>query len=151
MERADVVGAAVWLAAGAFVVHAGRSLGLGTLRDPGPGFLLFWVGLCILALAAVVLVNAWRAPAAAGPGFRLGGGHARLLLVLGALVAYAWLLERLGFLLTTALVLVFLFKAVEPQRWWVAIVGGVLSTLVAWVVFRLWLGAQLPAGLPGIG
>jgi putative tricarboxylic transport membrane protein len=150
VKRADLAAAGVWLAIGVFVVHAGRELGLGVLRDPGPGFLLFWVGLTILALTTVVLVTTLRAASPAGAG-RLGAGHARLLLVLGALVAYAWLLERLGFLLTATLVLIFLFKAVEPQRWSVAIAGGVLSTLAAWVVFRLWLGAQLPTGILGIG
>lgn len=151
MKRVDLAAAGVWLAIGAFVVAAGRELGLGTLRDPGPGFLLFWIGLTILALATAVLVTTLRAPAEAGLRARLGAGHARLLLVLAALVAYAWLLERLGFLLTTTLVLIFLFKAVEPQRWSVAIAGGVVSTLVAWAVFRLWLGAQLPSGILGIG
>ncbi|MBI2316136.1 MAG: tripartite tricarboxylate transporter TctB family protein, partial [Betaproteobacteria bacterium] len=50
----------------------------------------------------------------------------------------------LGFVAATTLLLVFLFKVVEPQPWWIAVGGAVASTLVAWVVFHVWLGAQLP-------
>jgi hypothetical protein len=72
-------------------------------------------------------------------------------LVLVALAAYAWALPRAGFLVTTAAVMLVLFKGIEPQRWWVAVAGAVLSAVVAFVVFKVWLGAQLPAGLFEIG
>jgi hypothetical protein len=56
----------------------------------------------------------------------------------------------LGFILSTIGLLVFLFKAVEPQKWSWAVLGAMISTLAAYSVFRLWLGCQLPQGLLGI-
>jgi putative tricarboxylic transport membrane protein len=152
VRAADVVSALVWLVLGAGVAWAGWDLDLGTLRDPGSGFLLFWVGTVMVALALCVLGGALRARA--GPGLGVLWADTRWGKVVGvlvALVAYGYALPRLGFLVTTTLLLVFLFKVVEPQRWSVAVAGAVASALVAWVVFRLWLGTQLPTGVFELG
>jgi hypothetical protein len=98
-----------------------------------------------------VLLNALRAPARPARALWAGARWSRVVLVLAALTAYAWALPWLGFILTTSIVLVFLFKAVEPQRWSVAIGGALASALLAHLVFKVWLGAQLPAGLLGLG
>jgi putative tricarboxylic transport membrane protein len=152
VRAADVLSALAWLVLGAGVTWAGWGLDLGTLRDPGSGFLLFWVGLVMVGLALGVLGGAVRARA--GPGLAAlwtGTRWPKVVGVLVALVAYAYALPWLGFLATTTLLLIVLFKAVEPQRWSVAIAGAVTSALVAWVVFRWWLGTQLPAGIFEIG
>ncbi len=72
-------------------------------------------------------------------------------MVVAALVAYAWVLSWLGFIGTTVTLLVVLFKFVEPQRWSVALGGAVASALLAYAVFHLWLGAQLPRGVLELG
>ena len=65
---------------------------------------------------------------------------------LGALLVYALLLEWLGFLLTTFALLVFFFRVLQRQSW-IAVVGGALATsLLSSLVFKTWLGVQLPAG-----
>jgi putative tricarboxylic transport membrane protein len=149
VSRADVLSGLVWLLVGAGVAWGGWDLGLGALRDPGSGFLLFWIGLIMVALSLIVIAAGLRAPtlgaAWSGTRWRNVAG------VVAALVAYAWLLPRLGFLITTTALLVFLFKAIEPQRWWVAAAGAVATALVAYVVFKVWLGAQLPGGWLEIG
>jgi putative tricarboxylic transport membrane protein len=150
MRGAEATAALVWLGVGVAVGRAGWDLGLGAINDPGPGFLLFWVGFVMAGLALAVLSMALRAPAEA-PALWAGTRWTRVLLVLAALVAYAWALPRLGFLVTTTLVLIYLFKVVEPQRWWVAVAGALASAAVGYVVFKVWLGAQLPAGLWEIG
>jgi len=53
----------------------------------------------------------------------------------------------LGFILVNFLLLVVLFKAIEPQRWSVAIFSSALVTLVTWVFFAYWLEAQFPPGI----
>lgn len=151
MRRADIASSLFWMAVGAFVAWSGWDLELGTVSDPGSGFLLFWVGLIMIGLAAVVLVNTLREAAGAPQSPLAGARWRRVVLVLVALIAYGWALPRLGFILTTTAVLVFLFKAVEPQRWSVAIGGAVASALIAYLIFKVWLGAQLPAGFLDLG
>ncbi len=153
MKSRDVASGAFWLLVGAFVTWSGWDLELGSMHDPGSGFILFWIGIAMMALsvAVVVLALAKRpgGPPEVSPWADVSWG--RVIAVLVALVAYGWLLERLGFVLTTTIVMVFLFKAVEPQRWWIAAAGAVASAVVGYVVFKVWLGAQLPAGAFGIG
>jgi putative tricarboxylic transport membrane protein len=151
VHRADLGSAVFWMAVGAAVAYAGYDLGLGSVQDPGAGFILFWVGLGMLALAVAVLVAALAAPPAGAEAPPAGGRRSKVALVLLALVVYAYALPHLGFVLTTTMVLVFLFKVVEPQRWSVAIGGALASAVIAYVLFKVWLGAQLPPGPFGLG
>lgn len=148
--RADSVTAALALGLAGFIVQQGRELGLGRASDPGSGFILFWTGLIMAGLAAALLLLRSLAPAAgAAPG--LGDGFAgtrwrKVLYVVALLVLYTAVLEGLGFVVATFILLLVLFKTVEPQRWWVAVLGATLTTLCAWAVFVAWLGTQLPVG-----
>jgi putative tricarboxylic transport membrane protein len=151
VHRADLGSAVFWMAVGAAVAYAGYDLGLGSVQDPGAGFILFWVGLGMLGLAVAVLVSALAAAPAGVEAAAAGGRRSKVALVLLALVVYAYALPHLGFVLTTTMVLVFLFKVVEPQRWSVAIGGALASAVIAYVLFKVWLGAQLPPGPFGLG
>ena len=151
MKPAEIAGSLVWVAVALWIVSAGYDLGLGGLREPGAGFVIFWAGVLMLGLALALLAHSFRAGRVADGARLMGGRWGKVTAVVVILVLYAAALERLGFILTTALVLLLLFKAIEPQRWIVAIAGAVLSTLAAYVVFKEWLGAQLPAGFLGIG
>lgn len=148
MRRADLASGLFWLAAGLAVAWAGWDLELGALSDPGSGFLVFWMGVIIAGLAAIVLVQALRrVPTGETLAARWAGVRwFKVVVVVALLAAYAWALPRVGFVAGTAVLLVLLFKAVEPQRWWVATVAAAATTLIADLVFRVWLGAQLPAG-----
>jgi putative tricarboxylic transport membrane protein len=134
------------------VSYGGYKLDLGTLHDPGGGFLFFWVGLVMIGLSLGILVRAIRAKATQGELKAIWAGISwkKLISVLAALFIYAYLFTPLGFILSTIGLLVFLFKAVEPQKWSWAVLGAMISTLAAYSVFRLWLGCQLPQGLLGI-
>jgi putative tricarboxylic transport membrane protein len=151
MHRADIGSGLFWLALGLFVAYSGWELELGSLHDPGSGFLLFWVGLIMAGLSLAVLLPAVRVYDAGRPALFGGFAWRRVVIVVVSLVVYAYAFEPLGFLISTALLMIFLFKAVEPQSWTVAIAGGVAGSVIAYVLFHRWLGAQLPAGILGIG
>jgi len=139
------------MAVGLGVCYGGYDLELGTLRDPGSGFMFFWVGVIMIGLSLAVLVKGVRMkPDQKGTGLLRGEARwAKILSVLAALVLYAYVFPHLGFILSTVLLLLFLFKAVEPQKWSWAVLGAVISTLTAYGVFQLWLGTQLPRGFLG--
>jgi len=146
--RADTLTSALALAIALFIVHHGIELEIGTTSDPGSGFILFWTGLIMAALAVGVMVHSLLPT---GDRTTIGAPFAtirwgKVLYVTGLLLVYTFVLPTLGFILTTTILLLVLFKTVEPQGWTTAVIGSVLTTGAAWLVFVHWLGTQLPVG-----
>jgi putative tricarboxylic transport membrane protein len=153
VKSRDIISSLFWMTMGIGVCYGGYDLELGTLHDPGSGFMFFWVGSVMIGLSLSILIRATRKKAIKGE-LKILWTEIRwkkIVSVLVALFLYAYAFAFLGFILSTVLLLTFLFKAVEPQRWSWAIMGAVISTLAAYGVFQLWLGSQLPRGLLGIG
>ena len=66
-----------------------------------------------------------------------------LLLVLAA---YTFLLDFLGYLICTFLLVLFMLRATDPQRWTVALSMALLTAVGSYVVFAIWLSVPLPRG-----
>jgi putative tricarboxylic transport membrane protein len=141
-----------WMAMGIGISYGGYDLHLGSLHDPGSGFMFFWVGVIMIGLSLIVLIKAVRERGQKGELKVLWTGilWPKAVSVLAALFIYAYVLPALGFILTTILLLIFLFKAVEPQKWSWAVLGAIVCTLAAYGLFQYWLGCQLPMGLLGV-
>ncbi|MEW6188067.1 MAG: tripartite tricarboxylate transporter TctB family protein [Thermodesulfobacteriota bacterium] len=154
MKNRDIISSLFWMALGLGVCYGGYKLEIGTLNDPGSGFMFFWLGIIMLGLAISILVKALKQTAVTGELKKVFWTDIRLskiIAVLIALVLYAYFYLFLGFLLSTLILMIFLFKVVEPQTWLKAVLGAILATGSAYVIFYLWLGSQLPKGLLGIG
>jgi putative tricarboxylic transport membrane protein len=147
MRAGEIIAAAFWLAVAAGVTWAGARLGLGTLSDPGPGGMIFWVGVVMTALSLATLLAALRQPAGADIASLWQGTRWWLVPYVVVLLAlYAWLMPALGFLTTTVLLLMVLFATIDRQSWIAPPLGAILITAAAYIVFRRLLGTQLPAG-----
>ena len=70
---------------------------------------------------------------------------------MAALCVYAVVLPWLGFTVATVLLLIVLFRALESQPWWTTLLWAVVPTALSILVFRRWLGIQLPAGFFDLG
>lgn len=137
----------VWVALGLAVVAAASRLRLGTWDAPGPGFLPVLIGATMVVLAVGAFVQEWRQRGAApAPAAAPAVNWWQVALTIAALVAYGLLLDRLGYVVTTLLVMGFLFRRVARLRWPVALTATVLSTLVSYALFALWLKVRLPRG-----
>jgi putative tricarboxylic transport membrane protein len=154
VKHRDIISSCFWLAIGIGVCYGAYELDLGTLRNPGSGFMFFGAGMIMVALSLGVLIGTMKETAIPGELKRVFWTEIRwtkFVTVLAALFIYAYVFIPLGFILSTILLLIVLFKAVEPQSWTKAILGAIISTFTAYGVFQLWLGSQLPTGLLGIG
>ena len=147
MRRRDLGAAAVLLAFGLFALTRARSLRFGSIAAPGPGFF----PLCLAAVLSLVslglLISALREPGAVTASAASAGGRLKVIGTLGGLLVYALVLEPLGFLLATFALLLFFFTALQRQRWFVALGGSVATALATYLVFKVWLGVNLPSGL----
>jgi len=124
-------------------------VGIGSLSDPGPGFFPFWAGIIMGILSFVAYMKALRIK-----GEDIGPWYSRerwrkVLLILAIITGYALVLETLGFVLSTFLLLFTLFKLVENQRWWFAVGGSLVVAIASFGVFDRWLKLQLPKGFWG--
>ena len=149
MRGRDLGAAAVLLAFGLFALIQARGLRFGSIVSPGPGFFPICLAAALTLVSVALVVTALRTPpTAAGPasGPRVGG-QLKVVGTLGSLVVYALVLERLGFLLATFALLLFFFKALQRQRWLAALGGSLATSLATYLVFKVWLGVNLPAGL----
>ena len=121
-------------------------LGLGTYQQPGAGFVPFCAGvtLGILSLALIFLafvLDAKKAETWHNPD--------RILMVFLAILGFTLLLEWLGFILSALLLIWFLLKVVERRGWSFSVGVALLVAGASYVVFDVWLRAQLPAGILG--
>jgi hypothetical protein len=144
----DQVSSALWFGFGIVVSLGSVHYGLGTPESPDSGFMPFLTGVVICILSAAGFIHGtlrnrggegWS-PVLKGYRWKNAG------VILISLLAYALLLGPLGFFLCTTLFIAFLLRAIVPQRWPV-VVGGALGTAAAsYLIFDVWLMAQLPKG-----
>ena len=139
-----------WSAAGLAVLAlgyllAGRQYPLDTLATPGPGIFPLAVGLALLALAVWQLLAGGRrpAPAAASEADDVGITRAPLIMI-AVLVLYAVSLPRLGFTLTSFVLVLVASWLMGLRGWWRPVVLALGVTVVSRLIFGFWLGVPLP-------
>ena len=71
----------------------------------------------------------------------------KIILTVTALLAFAFIFEYVGYLVTTFLFVAFLLRIVERKSWTQAGAVALSASLVSYIIFGLLLGAPLPAGL----
>jgi putative tricarboxylic transport membrane protein len=150
VEKTNQISSVFWLIVGLAITLGSYRMGLGTLNHPGPGFLSFGCGGILAGLSALVFIKGMLSPREeVGTFRRLWGGTRwhRGVYVLAALLIYNFTFAYLGFILSTILLLLFLFKAIEPQKWSVAVTGALVASVASYILFARWLDVQLPAGI----
>ena len=55
-NNSELWGGLIGLALGIFVIRSGLKLKLGTINDPGSGYVLFYTGILMCAFAATIIV-----------------------------------------------------------------------------------------------
>ena len=151
LNNSELWGGLIGLALGVFVTWSGFRLKLGTINDPGSGFVLFYTGLLMCVFAATIII---AAVTEGSPTFGTRWKDARWtkpLLVIACLIVFSLALDRLGFLLSTMPLMLLLLRLVDPVRWSLSIPIALLAPLGVWWVLKRLLLIQLPSGIFGIG
>ena len=141
-------GTLFWIAVGLLASYGAARLGVGSITEPGAGFIFFWSGLVLIVLSLLVFVDAVRSfedtarqiPEINWP---------KIALVLFALLLYAFLLERLGFVLTTFVLMSFLLCCIQGAGWFRSFALAGAAALTSYAMFELWLKIRLPKGIVG--
>ncbi|MGT2438741.1 tripartite tricarboxylate transporter TctB family protein [Bradyrhizobium betae] len=151
LNNSELWGGLIGLGLGGFVIWQGLKLKLGTINDPGSGYVLFYTGILMCVFAGSIIVSAVTegGPTLASRWENVSWG--KPLLVIVCLIAFSFALEPLGFLLSSIPLLLLLLRLIDPVRWTLAIPVAVLVPSGMWWVLKRLLLIQLPSGLFGIG
>jgi len=149
MEKKDRLTSLFWAGAGLYIAYEGFQLKLGTPGSPNCGFFIFWTGVVLTGLSLLLFFQTllWPKEAKDRQGLGEGARWSKGAKMMAALLLYAFVLRWLGFILSTFLLLLFLFKGLEPQKWHVAIALAVATTAVCYFVFGVFLELQFPLGI----
>ena len=151
LSNSELWGGLIGLALGIFVIRSGIKLKLGTINDPGSGYVLFYTGILMCLFALTIIVSAVTE---GGPSFGSrweGARWTKPVVVIACLTAFSFALEPLGFLLSAIPLMLLLLRAIDPVRWPIAIPLAVLAPLGVWWVLKHGLLIQLPSGIFEIG
>ena len=114
-------------------------------------------GLWPLVLAVLLSVGSvayfFRSLKGRGAGqafFSRPGSWRQIALALAVLFLFAFLLQRMGYLLSTFALIAILLRTLRPQRWWVVLGTACVSAVVSYLLFDTLLGIDLPKGILGI-
>ena len=159
MSKSHNITNLVIIALGIFVAfYSYYSLKLGILISPGSGFMPFLCGIALILLGivwriqTVIFKSAAQIKHAGEPSETtceikaapVPGSRVKLCLALMATLVYAYLFERIGYLLSTLLFMFGWQMAVERQRWLKAITITILSAAAMYTLFRFLLRVELP-------
>jgi len=145
MLTRDRVAGAVLVLFALFVLSENRAYPLGSYHKPGPGYMPLLLA-CILAIAGALIV--------------LAGGHSpsfaslswsewrHATAILGGCAFTSLALERLGYRLTTFLLVGFLLWVLERRRPLTVLVASALLSFGTYYLFCTLLQVPLPLG-PG--
>ncbi len=151
MRNPDQTSSLFWLAIGIGITLGSLKYGFGSLHEPGAGFITLFAGAILSLLSIGLFLSSLRR---GEPRKRLGVlweglEVGKVFYVLGFLVIYVLVLNHLGFLVSTFLLLSFLFRVKANYRLLKVIVMSVLITGASYLLFEVWLKVQLPKGILG--
>lgn len=148
MSRKDIYSALLFLA---LAVAIGLQAGFypkGNLKHVGPGLfpliLAILLGCLSLTLFLVSLSHRKERGKPIWPRHKTAIG-----VVLLALFAYGFLLQILGFSLTTFFFSLALLKYGYPREWLLPFGGALATTVTTLLLFKVWLGTPFPTGIIG--
>lgn len=119
--------------------YAAAQYDFGSLRRMGPGFFPVVLGLVLAVLGALIALSALGRPGQVRP-----FAWRETIGILGALLLFGLLLNRIGFVATTALT-VLISSAVAPRGGIVwRLVLAVAVTALVWALFILGLNMSFP-------
>ena len=129
------------------VISEAFDLEIGTPRNPGSGFMIFGTAgvLGILALHQFIksLMAEKRQTEKAQEKIHRG----RIVSVIVANIVYIFILQPVGYLLSTFLLIGFLFQVHGKGRWISSLWGAALTSFISYLVFSRMLQLNLPKGL----
>ena len=142
----------VLLLFGIVIIIESMHLGLGSLRRPGAGFLPFYIGALLSVVAFFSFIKNVRTAKRDRWNVNekfFGGSALNVAAITVAAVIYVIIFPWLGFVLSTFLLLVALFKFAGIRKWVYNLLAAFLTVSITHLVFSSWLNIRFQKGILG--
>ena len=151
MNKAETGAGAVFVAIGGWMLLGAIKMPYFVEGVPGPGFLPLWIALGIIVSGVVLTAKGFwprlAAPDEEGVTWPQAAGWRRVVLMLGAMAVSLVVLEKLGFMVTTTLFMVVVVFGLGVRSRWVLATVPLVSAVMLYVIFAVWLRVPLPKGI----
>lgn len=143
----------IWIIFGAAIVYVGHQHGLGEQGEPGSGFMIFFSGLFVVAMAVLVYIQSYtnKEMAASRLSTPWKGTHwMRSVWIILLTLGFVLLIDVLGYFVTSILLLVIIMRFLENLSWFKSIVIPLCTVLGTYLLFKSMLDINLPRGVIGL-
>jgi len=148
MKYSEIIGGIFWLLLGIIFTILATGYQIGSVTQPGPGFLPLGVGLLLIVFSLVILgqgLQSLKNLEAVVP-FSKPGGLKKVAYIVLLLLVLGFFFEETGLLITVFLLLTLSMLVAELKSWKKIIFLGLVTTLGVYILFVLLLSQQLPRG-----
>jgi len=141
---ADIVGSLILILVGIVAIVGAIGLHVGTPTEPQPGFFPFLSGAFIFVLSAIILARGWLGRSDREAKF---GEVRRPALLVVVLIAFVAILEPLGYLITSLIIVALVLRIMGIKSWGVLLTTSFAMSIGTFVLFDRLLGIALPVGI----
>src|SRR3954462_15148556 len=113
LNNSELWGGVIGLALGAFVIWSSFRLKIGSINDPGSGYVLFYTGILMCLFAASIIIAALTEGGPTVASRCQGARWSKPAVLIFCLTAYCFALEPLGFLLSSIPLMLLLLRAID--------------------------------------
>ncbi|OGP55224.1 MAG: hypothetical protein A2162_06500 [Deltaproteobacteria bacterium RBG_13_52_11b] len=149
MKYKNLMSGMFWLALGVLFSIWSTTYHIGSITQPGPGFLPLILGILIVVFSLIILGQGWKADPAKEKevSFSLPAGWKKIAYVILVLLFTTFSFEPLGYLITVFLLIALLMLGKEWRSLRKAVLTAFLTALGVYLVFILLLEQPFPRGL----
>jgi putative tricarboxylic transport membrane protein len=150
--NAERLASLVWFTVGAASIYGAIDLGIGSMEEPGSGFIAFTGGCFVSLMALLVFFQSFKAdPALQKRVSSLWQGVNWFRSIAITLLTLAFILsfEKLGFFVASFLLLVIIMRWLEDLSWKTSLIVPVVSIAATYILFHTVLQISLPSGIFG--
>jgi hypothetical protein len=149
VKRDEIIGGIVLLLFGLVTVILSLRMPLGTFRMAGTGLFPLFLGILLMLLSGLFLLRLFlktrRMPEKSSSG-EIPGSSNQLVLFFGTMVLVTLLFNRLGYPLSSFLLMVALLRVLGVKRWTLTLPLSFATAVVCYFLFVQWLKIPLPKG-----
>ena len=153
MGKSDFFSGSILLIFGVIIFIGSMGYPFGEIDNPGAGFVPRIASLILIVISLSIIIIAYKKYMGRKGGapyktfFSTRDAPKRIILACAFLLAYRLSFPILGFMPTNFLFFLFVTRSLGNFRWRISFIFSFLSTLMAYLLFQVFLKIRMPPGI----